>query len=254
MMVCPDSHLAPPHDKEGGVDKKAESCMLQAIEVVRPDKFGHIGDVGEWSSVSHWQWAKKKRPLLRNTLDELLVEAKYVNEGLDRIDAKLKKVKCEDKILIEGNHEVWVDNLCEENPHLITAGFSPEKLMKLKERGYKYHKYGEYVKLGKLYLYHGGHYTGVNHARSHCLNLSASVLYGHTHDSSVYKLQKLGGQHGAWSIGCISDMNKPFLRGRPTNWSHAFALVHLRKGGKFQVEIIDIVDGVCNVWGKKITA
>ncbi len=253
MLVIPDTHYTSPNYDEGGIDERAEACVLQAIEIVTPDVGVHIGDAVEFNSVSHWRWSRQRRPPLQYVLDELQKEVEYGNKGMDGIDAAFKHAGTKDKEFIEGNHEVWVDNLIEENHHL-KKDWAPENLLRLKDRGWKYHKYGKYIPFGKLRLYHGGHYTGVNHTRAHALNLSASVMYGHTHDAMTYRLQKLGGYHGAWSIGCISDMDKPFLKGRPTNWSHAFAIVHVEKGGKFHVNVVDIVDGKCFVFGKKIVA
>jgi len=252
MFVIPDTHYTSPKYDEGGIDARAESCILQAIEVVKPNIGIHIGDAGEWNSVSHWRWSRQRRPPLQYVLDELQEEAEYVNAGMDRIDTAFDHAGTTERELIMGNHELWVDNLIEENHHL-RKDWAPENLLGLRKRGWKRHKYGKYVPFGKLSLYHGGHYTGVNHTRSHTQNLSASVMYGHTHDAQKAMIQKLGGWHGAWSIGCACTMNKPFLRGRPTNWSHNFAVVHLEKNGLFHVEVPDIVDGKCYVYGKKIT-
>lgn len=252
-FVLSDQHYAPPDDEEGGVDPKAESCALQAIEVVKPDIFINIGDEGEWSSVSHWRYQRVKRPPLDYQLREVEQDAKAVNEGLDRWDAALAKVGCKEKHLLGGNHPEWLNHLCEEYPHL-RKDYAPENILRLKQRGYQHHKYGQYLRLGKLAFYHGGHYTGVDHARKHVMNLGHSVMYGHYHDSQVAKVATLDSYHGAWSIGCIAKLRKPFLKGRPTNWSHNFAIVHFLEKGKFLVEVIEIYEGRCMVWGNKIEA
>ena len=56
-IVTPDKHFPL-------ADKKAISCLTQAIEIVKPDIYVDLGDVGEWEGASHWQWKKKKRPPL----------------------------------------------------------------------------------------------------------------------------------------------------------------------------------------------
>ena len=56
-MVTPDKH-APLHDR------KAISVVRQSIEIIKPDGYIDLGDLGEWGSVSHWQWKKKKKPPL----------------------------------------------------------------------------------------------------------------------------------------------------------------------------------------------
>ena len=53
-IVTPDKHFPL-------ADNKAISCVTQAIEIVKPDIYVDIGDVGEWEGASHWQWKKKKR-------------------------------------------------------------------------------------------------------------------------------------------------------------------------------------------------
>ncbi len=253
MLVLSDQHYSPESSKEGGVDEKAESCVLQAISIVNPDIFVNIGDAGEWESVSHWRFKRVKRPPLDYQLDELLKDALPVLEGLNSFDKELKKVGCKEKHFFEGNHEVWVDNLCEEYPHL-TKDFAPAKLIGLKERGYKYYPYGTYRKFGHLALYHGGHFTGMYHAHKHATGLGHSVMYGHTHDQQTAKVATLNSYHGAWSIGCICKFQKAFLKGRPTNWSHNFAIVHFLAKGEFNVEIVEILNGVCHIWGKKVQA
>ena len=45
-IVTPDKHV-PLHDK------KACNVVLKAIEIVKPDIYVDLGDLGEWASVSH---------------------------------------------------------------------------------------------------------------------------------------------------------------------------------------------------------
>ena len=70
----------------------------------------------------------------------------------------------------------------------------------------------------------------------------------------VAKTGLLGkGLHAAWSIGFLGKPRKPFMRGKPTNWSHNFAICYVEKDGTFHVEVIEIFNGVCYVQGKKVT-
>ena len=46
-IVTPDKH-APVHDLP------AINVVCQAIELVKPDIYIDLGDLGEWGSVSHW--------------------------------------------------------------------------------------------------------------------------------------------------------------------------------------------------------
>ena len=47
-LICPDTH-APLHDEA------AVNCLHGAIKIARPTGFLHLGDVGEFESVSHWR-------------------------------------------------------------------------------------------------------------------------------------------------------------------------------------------------------
>jgi hypothetical protein len=60
-IVIPDQHF-PIHDQA------AVNVTLQAMEMIKPDIFINLGDVGEWSSVSAWQWKGKKQPPLEYQL------------------------------------------------------------------------------------------------------------------------------------------------------------------------------------------
>ena len=71
-IVTPDKHF-PLHDE------KAINCLLKAINLIKPDFYIDLGDVGEFESVSHWQWKKKKRPPLEYQLPFVEEEVKDAN-------------------------------------------------------------------------------------------------------------------------------------------------------------------------------
>ena len=91
VVIFPDIHF-PYHDE------KAFSCALKVLEKIKPSAFLLLGDFSEGSSVSHWQWAKKKRPPLEFQLPAIEEEIRQVNHGLDRIDRACKKVGVKTKI------------------------------------------------------------------------------------------------------------------------------------------------------------
>tara|TARA_R100000458_G_C8235971_1_gene216335 strand:- start:140 stop:901 length:762 start_codon:yes stop_codon:yes gene_type:complete len=247
VVVFPDIHFP----KE---DEKAFSCALNVIKEVKPSAFLCLGDFAEGESVSHWKWKKRKRPPLEYQLPEIWEEVNYVNSGLDRIDKVLKDVKCKKKIMAQGNHELWFDNFVEENPFM--SHLSSYEAFKIKERGYEWHKYGKVFKLlgSKLYVYHGGHYSGIHHARTHALQMGCNIIYGHTHDSQKSTVQHIDGAHMAYSMGCLSKMEKDFLKGRPTNWTHNVGIIDIFTNNNFNIVVLDIVDGVTAYGGKIISA
>jgi hypothetical protein len=61
------------------------------------------------------------------------------------------------------------------------------------------------------------------------------------------------GTKSAWSLGCLKDMSSEknaWLGGRQHKWAHAFAIVDYYKGGRFTVDIVQIIDGRTTVWGE----
>jgi len=247
VVVFPDIHF-PNHDE------KAFKCALNVIKAVKPSAFLLLGDTIDGESVSHWQWSKKKRPPLEYQLPAIKEEIKQGNKGLDRIDRALDKVGCKKKQFAQGNHEKWFDHFVEENPYL--EHFGSRRAFKFDERGYEWHKYGEVFKVfgSKLHAYHGGHYMGIAHARTHALQLGCNIIYGHTHDSQKSTITHISGSHMAYSMGCLTDMTKDYLKGRPTNWSHNVGIVDILNNGNFNLVVLDINDGVTTYNGKIISA
>ena len=60
-IVTPDKHF-PLHDV------KSINILCKTIEIVRPDIYVDLGDVGEWEAFSHWKWKRKKKPPLEYIL------------------------------------------------------------------------------------------------------------------------------------------------------------------------------------------
>ena len=54
-IVTPDKHFPL-------ADMPSINVVCKTIEIVKPDIYIDLGDVGEWHGCSHWQWKKKKRP------------------------------------------------------------------------------------------------------------------------------------------------------------------------------------------------
>ena len=78
-IITPDKH-APVHDEA------AIKVVCKAIELVKPNIYIDLGDLGEWASVSHWQWKRKKKPPLEYIMPKIDEDVRAVNELLDIID------------------------------------------------------------------------------------------------------------------------------------------------------------------------
>ena len=177
-------------------------------------------------------------------------DVEEVNKLLDIIDKSLDKINCKERHICAGNHDEWLDRFVMEHPYL---DYRFEKVCKFKERGYKYHEAGEYIKIGKLYFYHGHHFGGQYHAANHLRKLGANIMYGHHHSLQQDSVTFMDGPKSAWSLGCLKDMSSKknkWLGGRMHKWAHAFAIVDYYKGGRFTVDVVQIIDGRTTVWGE----
>ena len=63
VIVTPDKHF-PLHDQP------AINCLKKTIEIVKPDAYVDIGDVGEWHSFSAWRFKRKKAPPLEYLIED----------------------------------------------------------------------------------------------------------------------------------------------------------------------------------------
>ena len=245
VVIFPDLHF-PLHDE------KAFKCALKVLEIVKPSAFLCLGDIAEGNSVSHWKWKKKKRPPIEYQLPDIEKEVNEVNKHFDRIDEVLDKINVKTKLFAQGNHEIWFDNFVEENPYLKQYG--SKKALQIKERGYKWYDYGLEFKIlnSKLYAYHGGHWSGINHTRSHVQNLGVNIIYGHTHDAIKSVVSHLDGPKMAPSMGCLCDMNKEFLKNRSTNWTHNMGILDIYKDGFFNLNVMTIINGRTSLNGELI--
>jgi hypothetical protein len=107
----------------------------------------------------------------------------------------------------------------------------------------------------KLYFYHGHQYGGQYHTANHLRKLGCNIMYGHWHDLQQMSATHMDGPKSAWSIGCLKDMSEEsneWLSNRRINWAHAFAIVDYWDDGNFTVDIVQIIDGKCKVWGEYI--
>ena len=244
-LVTPDKHFPL-------ADDAAMNVLAQAIDLIKPDIYIDLGDVGEWHGCSHWQWKKKKRPPLEYQMPFIQEDIEDVNVGMDFVDRALKKAGCKEKHMIEGNHDAWMNYFVDEHPYLAD-GYLFKNAINLEKRGYNYTPNSEFLTIGNLNFYHGNQYAGIQHTRNHLLRLGSNVMYGHHHDIQQSSVTHLDGSKSAWSIGCLKDMSNEknaWMGGRPNNWSHAFAIVDFYDKGNFTVQVVSIVDGKTSLWGE----
>jgi len=241
-IIIPDQHF-PLHDE------KAVNVVLKAIDMVKPDTMINLGDVGEWNSVSSWKYKKKKRPPLEFQLPLINDEIADVNNGLDMFDSAFKG---EHKYMLQGNHELWLDDFVLEHPYMDDYTF--RKACRIDERGYQFLPHNKPLKIGKINFIHGM-YTVMHHAKKHLDVYGESICYAHVHDVQRYTSTKLGGTVGAWALGCLKDCSREankWLRGGLNNWQLAFGLIEWFDNGDFRLDVVEIIKGKTTLWGKTI--
>ena len=109
VIVTPDKHF-PLHDQP------SINCLKKTIEIVKPDAYIDLGDVGEWHAFSAWRFKRKKAPPLEYLIDDFDKDVKDVNSGMDQIDESLDKANCTEKYFTEGNHDNWCNMAVENIP------------------------------------------------------------------------------------------------------------------------------------------
>ena len=245
-IVTPDKHF-PLHDS------KAINVLCKTIEIVKPDIYIDLGDIGEWEAFSHWKYKHKKAPPLEFLTEEFDKDVKDVNDCMDIVDESLDKANCSKKYITEGNHDNWLNMAVEKYPYIPQYKFP--NAVNLKERGYTYYPMGKHLKIGKLYFYHGHQYGGQYHTSNHLRKLGCNIMYGHWHDLQQISATHMDGAKSAWSIGCLKNMSaakNEWLGNRRINWAHAFAIVDFFQNGLFTVHIIQIINGKTSLWGELI--
>ena len=245
-IVTPDKHF-PLHDKP------SINVLCKAIDIVKPDIYVDLGDVGEWSAFSVWKYKRRKTPPLEFMIPDMETDIEDVNKGMDTIDEALDKVNCKEKYITEGNHDNWLNMAVEKYPYVPQYRFS--NAVHLADRGYDYYPFGKYLTIGKLHFYHGHQFGGQYHTANHLRKKACNLMYGHWHDLQQHSVTHHDGAKSAWSIGCLKDMSPEangWLDYRDVNWSHAFAIVDFFKNGLFTVHIIQIINGQTALWGELI--
>ena len=245
-IVTPDKHF-PLHDKP------SINVLCKTIEIVKPDIYVDLGDIGEWSAFSAWKYKRKKAPPLEFMIPDMDADVDDVYKCMDIVDESLDKADCKKKYITEGNHDNWLNMAVEKYPYISQYKFA--KAVDLKGRGYTYYPFGKHLKIGKLYFYHGHQYGGQYHTANHLRKLGCNIMYGHWHDIQQMSATHMDGAKSAWSIGCLKDMSdeaNSWLGNRRINWAHAFAIVDFYKNGLFTVHIIQIINGQTSLWGELV--
>lgn len=229
-LVVGDAHI-PLHNMP------AIKSVLHLMDDVKFDGMINIGDFMDMGAISHWNQTKKK------TLEGRRMKEDYIigNAILDEFDKRLPRNA--EKYYLWGNHEDWYNQLIEEYP-MLEEYFSPTIELKLKERGYKVYPYNHVIRFGKLNITHGT-YASQNPVKKHMLAHMGNIMFGHVHSPEMKCLHSDSREVSVigYAVGCLCDVNPQYMRNRPNNWAHGFAVLYVYDNGYFDVDLKRIVKG-----------
>ena len=224
---------------------KAIMAALTHLKEMEIDTLLLNGDIIDFYKCSRWL----QNPTKKSLKDEINMLCAFIKDIKDY----MPKVNIIYKL---GNHEErWEHFIQRQAPQIwgITM-FEFDNLLKViyreifnEELNVIFVKNKRIIKIGQLSVIHGHEFgestfSPVNPARGYFLKAKTNVLGAHNHQESSHKESDMNGQSfGAWSIGCLCNLNPDY---RPINkWNHGFARVEVTKGGKFRVFNHAVIDG-----------
>lgn len=181
---------------------------------------------------------------------------KYEIEVLCHFLSDLQKAFPKTKIIYKfGNHEDrWERFVLRKSPAIW--GFECFELKNLIAIEYKrifdkvldidFVTHKRVIDIGPLGVMHGhewreGTFSPVNPARGYYMRAKTSVIAGDKHQTSEHITKDMNGKIiGAWSIGCLCDLNPEYMP--LNNHNHGFAFVHTL-GEEFEVRNYKIING-----------
>lgn len=236
VIVLPDTQI-PFHD--GPAMRAVEAYLADE----RWDEWLQVGDFMDFDQISKFN-KNAPRKLEGRTIED---DYKVANALLDRHQALVRKNNPKAKFtLLEGNHDLRIEKLIDEQPQL-KGTLEVETNLRLKQRGIKWVKCyskGELYKLGKAYFHHGL-YTSQSHAKKMVDNFGTNIFYGHTHDIQSHskvqwgKNKTLVGQ----SLGCLCRYDLDYIKDNPSNWQHSVTTFYFLPDGYFSYYVSRIFNG-----------
>ena len=235
VLALPDIHY-PYHDQ------RALDAVFKYVKDEWFDEAVQLGDLLDFSEISDWNRGKPgltENMRVQDTFDAGN-EFWYTLQNLTwRNNPKCKHT------YLEGNHEQRIERLYARHP-IYTGMFDVEHWLELKRRSIKWVRCdskGEIHKVGQLYFTHG-YSANLHHALSTVRAVGAHIRYGHTHDRQYTADKRIGHNQAptAASLGCLCDLNQPYLKGGPTRWEHGFGVFDFYPDGAFQEHYVRLHD------------
>ena len=215
-----------------------------------------VANDGKWDPNQN-KMVSNDAPNFRSSLfhPDVFFGKSAVNAFLDAMDA----LGVKEKHFIEGNHESRVGRMIAKHAAAFHGIVNVQKLYRLKERGYKFTAYGDYLKLGKLYVTHciNGASSPTEHIKAQAA-VGGNVVIFHTHRMGLQYVGNARGEtHVGAVFGCLVDKKSVATNyvARVTKarcWTHGVGIGHMEPNGTVHLQAIPFIAGKCVVNGELI--
>ena len=246
-VIIPDSH-------GNHIARRAAGAVLSDIHLIDPDEIVMLGDhldcggfLAQHHVMGYVQETKES---------SYAQDVKAANEFLDEI---VKAAPGAAVHYIEGNHERRVETWCvtqslrhQEDAEFLRRLVGVETVLKLADRGVTYYRMSERhhdlpvsgcIQLGECLFTHGWS-TAAAAATAHAKRAGMCIVYGHTHRHQADVIRTVaGGVFGAWSPGCLSQLQNYYEHGAPNDHTHGYAVQIVAKSGRFLHLNVPVIDG-----------
>lgn len=205
-------------------DPFAVRAWLKWVKDRQPDMIILGGDILELESCSGHGGNIHSAPLFTHEIES-------GNRFLDDVQAAAPNAEI---VYLEGNHETRLLRKVDTQLPTLAGALSLPELLRLSERGIKWHNYGSvFFAFGsKLGATHG---TKANdhHAKAHLAAYGSSIVYGHTHRPQLYVQGYANNRlRGAFGAPCLRSLDVSWIKG-PTGWAQGFVVAHVFDDGHF---------------------
>lgn len=152
----------------------------------------------------------------------------------------------EDLVMLEGNHDRWIEDLLDESP-VLEGLFEIPHGLRLRSRGYKWIEQHKHYKAGHLHFIHGDYrrgYTAAYHAKAVAQIYGKSVMYGHFHANQTYSAVTPFDElpYQTFGVGCMGDVNPVWRRNEASAWVNAFGVVFILPNGHYNAQVVNVVN------------
>jgi metallophosphoesterase superfamily enzyme len=229
-------------------DRRAFKMLLKGIEVVKPDAVRCLGDFGELNSFSNWDLHKPRRLEGVRRVDDFNLIRQFRRQIETTARKANKKVEL---ICHEGNHEFRIERYLDCNSADVgVIGFDIS--CRFSENGWRVIPYRVWDNRGKLFFNH--HHPSVTggmwHAKASVEKSHENTMYGHFHCFQRFSVPNIGSPKGGFAVGGLCNLNKSYVLGSATAWSHGFYIVYHFPNRTFRAVPVEIFNGQTVINGK----